>query len=250
MLKKRENTVLPTLLGRIVKRRRQGLGFSQEELAWRADLHRTYVTDVERGARNLSMSTIDRLAQALEIPLSSLLGEVDTLRGVIAGHGQRAKLVDILLVEDNPDDVELTLKAFKKARFANRVHAVSDGQEALDYVFCGAKYSERNSSEDPQLVLLDLNLPKVSGMEVLRRLKGNQGTAKIPVVILTVSHDGYDIEECHRLGAANYIVKPVDFHRLSHATPGLNLDWALLQRDETLSQPSRRPNPDRLCRDR
>jgi len=245
MLKRRENTVLPTLLGRIVKGRRQVLGFSQEELAWRADLHRTYVTDVERGARNLTLSTIDRLAQALEIPLSSLLGELDTLRGVIKGNGHRAKLVDILLVEDNPDDVKLTLNAFKKARFANRVHVASDGQEALDYVFCGAKYSDCNSSEDPQLILLDLDLPKVSGMEVLRRLKGNQRTATIPVVILTVSHDSYDIEECHRLGAANYIVKPVDFQRLSQATPQLNLHWALLKPEEALARTTSRPNPDR-----
>ncbi len=229
MLENREKTDLPKFLGQTVRRRRQALGFSQEELAWRADLHRTYVTDVERGARNLTMSTIDRLARALEVPLSSLLGEVDTLRGMIKGNGHRAKLVDILLVEDNPDDVKLTLNAFKIARFANRVHAVSDGQEALDYVFCTASYADRSSAEDPQLILLDLNLPKVSGMEVLRRLKGNQRTATIPIVILTVSHDSYDIEECHRLGAANYIVKPVDFQRLSLATPPLNLDWALLQ---------------------
>lgn len=108
MLEKREKTDLQMLLGRAVKRHRQVLGYSQEELAWRASLHRTYVTDVERGVRNLSISTIDRLAQALGVPLSSLLGEVDTLRGVTKGNGHRAKLVDILVVEDNPDDVELT----------------------------------------------------------------------------------------------------------------------------------------------
>ena len=235
MLQKHENAELPTLLGRAVKRHRQVLGFSQEELAWRASLHRTYVSDVERGARNLSMSTIDRLAQALEVSLSSLLSEVDALRGVAKGNGHRSRLIDILLVEDNPNDVELTLNAFKKARFANRVQVVSDGQEASDYVFCREKYSDRNASESPQLILLDLDLPKVSGMEVLRRLKGSRQTTMIPVVILTESHNSYDMEECRRLGAANYIVKPVDFQRLSQATPQLNLNWELVEPSEPKS---------------
>ena len=137
--------------------------------------------------------------------------------------------MDVLLVEDNPDDVELTLHAFQKARFANRVSVVNDGAAALDYIFCQGDYAQRNRDETPKVVLLDLDLPKVNGLEVLNRIKTDKRTRSIPVLILTVSDDNYDIAECRRLGADNYIVKPVDFHRLSQATPCLNLQWGLFK---------------------
>lgn len=228
-----KNNVKKTF-GTSVKELRKQQGISQEELAERAELHRTYVSDVERGERNPSLESITKLANALSVSVSALFpqefqtGKTDP----ITGNDRNGRLVDILLVEDNADDVELTLHAFRKARFANRVHVVRDGAEALDYLFCRGEYSVRQSAERPQVILLDLKLPKVSGMEVLRLIKTDGRTSMIPVVILTMSKDKYDIVECKRLGAKNYIVKPVNFQNLSEATPRLNLDWALIQSPE------------------
>jgi CheY-like chemotaxis protein len=219
------------LFGESVKIWRQELGISQEELADRADLHRTYISDVERGARNPSLQSITKLARALEVSISSLFPQ--QIRHEKSGAGHDRKLVDILLVEDDANDEELTLHAFKKARFANKVHVVRDGAEALDYVFCSGKYSARRAGENPQMILLDLKLPKISGLEVLRRIKADKRTATIPVVVLTASRENDDIVQCQRLGAKSYIVKPVDFQNLSEATPGLNLDWGLLKPVET-----------------
>jgi len=216
--------------GTSVRGWRNVLGISQEKLAERADLHRTYISDIERGARNLSLESIERLARALEISIPALFPQPRHHDGrTITGDNRGTNLVDILLVEDNADDVELTLNAFKKARFTNRIHVMNDGAEALDYIFCRGKHARRRAGEHPQIVLLDLNLPKVSGLEVLRRIKADKRTCEIPVVILTISEDRYDMAECRQLGADNYIVKPVDFERLSRRTPQLNLDWALLK---------------------
>ena len=217
------------VFGTSVRTWRNLLGISQEELAERADLHRTYVSDVERGARNLSLESIQRLARALEISVSSLFPQPELHAGSpVRGDRHGKNLVDFILVEDSPNDVELTLHAFKKARLSNRVHVVRDGAEALDYFFKGKNASLRAANRT-HVILLDLKLPKVSGLEVLRRLKADKRTSNIPVVILTASDDNYDIAECRRLGAVNYIVKPVNFQTLSRATPQLNLNWALLK---------------------
>ena len=219
------------MFGASVRGWRNHLGISQEKLAERAELHRTYVSDVERGARNVSLESIGRLARALEISVSALFPqpEANSRKKPILGKGHCQHLIKILLVEDNPDDVVLTLRAFKKARFTNQVQVVNDGAEALDYVFCKGKYAGQQMEENLQLILLDLKLPKVGGIEVLRRLKADPRTRSIPVVILTISRDTHDLNECLRLGAENCIVKPVDFQRLSQATPQLNLDWALVK---------------------
>lgn len=220
------------MFGASVRGWRNQLGLSQEELAERANLHRTYVSDVERGSRNISLENIERLASALNVSVSALFPQSNlavgrNVTGENGGHDQN--LVEVLLVEDNPDDVELTLHAFEKACFANRVHVVTDGAQALDYVFCQGEYARRRVGGHPQVILLDLDLPKISGIEVLSRIKADKRTSMVPVLILTVSDDSYDISECRRLGADNYIVKPVNFQRLSQATPGLNFQWALLK---------------------
>ncbi len=228
-----------TMFGASVKAWRKRLGFSQEELAERSELHRTYISDAERGARNLSLESITRLAHALGVPVADLFpGEMPNGE-VAAKNGHNGDLVDLLLVEDNADDVELTMHAFKQARFANRVHVVSDGQEALDYLFGTGKYARRRPNGPPQIILLDLYLPKVSGMEVLRRIKTDEQTKSIPVVILTVSQVFSDFNECQRLGAETYIVKPLNFQRLSQITPRLNFNWALVKPAEPKPQTSR-----------
>ncbi len=213
--------------GSTVKAWRKRLGISQEELAERANLHRTYVSDVERGARNLSLESITRMAHALQVCVADLFPtEAAGLPGRANGHSRDQ--VDVLLVEDNRDDVALTLHAFQQARFANRVHVVSDGQEALDYLFSEDKFAGR-ATERPQLVLLDLYLPKVSGLDVLRHLKADERTRSVPVVILTISQVFSDFAECQRLGAETYLIKPLNFQRLSQITPRLSLDWALVK---------------------
>ena len=213
---------LKRLFGTAIKGKRSELGISQEELADRAGLHRTYVSDVERGARNLSLESIEKLAHALELSISGLFQRA---REGTAG----TNAVEVLLVEDEPLDVELTLRAFKKARFTNPIHVVHDGEEALNFIFGHGAYAHRRDLPHPAVILLDLNLPKVSGLEFLRQLKMDKRTEKIPVVVLTVSQQDRDMEECRRLGVETYLVKPVDFRDFSEVTPHLQLEWALVK---------------------
>jgi two-component system, response regulator len=218
---------LRVLFGTRVKAERNQLGISQEELADRAGLHRTYISDIERGARNISLESIEKLAKALKISISALFADATSSGAGDAGLAE--KIVDILLVEDNRNDIEMTLHAFRRANVANRVHVVRDGAAALDFVFGAGEYAHRAAHGRPQLILLDLNLPKLNGLEVLRRIRANAQTRRIPVIVLTVSQRGSDMEECRRLGVENYIVKPVNFQNLSSVTPQLRLEWALLQ---------------------
>jgi two-component system response regulator len=137
-------------------------------------------------------------------------------------------LVDILLVEDNPNDVELTLHAFRKNQISNRIHTARDGAEALDFLFGTGAYQHRSPALGPELVLLDLKLPLVDGLEVLRRLKADPRTRRIPVVVLTSSREDRDLDECYRLGVNSYIVKPVDFQQFTEAVRQVGLYWLLL----------------------
>jgi len=134
----------------------------------------------------------------------------------------------ILLVEDNPDDVELTLRAFKKNNILNKVVVAGDGAEALDYLFGAGTYSGRDMSIMPTVVLLDLKLPKIDGLEVLRRMRADERTKLLPVVILTSSKEEKDLINGYKLGANSYIRKPVDFERFIYAVKQLGLYWLLL----------------------
>lgn len=136
--------------------------------------------------------------------------------------------VEILLVEDNPSDVELTLHALRRHHLANRIHVVRDGAEALEFIFCTGAYKNRTIKNSPKVVLLDLKLPKVNGLEVLHRIKGDPRTQMIPVVVLTSSREERDVVESYRLGANSYIIKPVDFEQFSEAMRQLGLYWVLL----------------------
>ena len=218
--------------GCAVLRRRNQLGFTQEELAERAGVHRTYLARIESGARNPSLESMRKLAHALEVSLAVLLDRAEKTPDPDQAMRQETlagQPVDILLVEDNPRDVEVTLRGLTKAGLTNRVHLARDGAEALDYIFCTGRYSRRSSEDLPHLILLDLYLPKFSGLEVLRRLTSDPRTARIPVAVLTGSQCERDLAECRQLGVESYIVKPVDFARLSEITPRLRLGWALLQ---------------------
>ena len=134
----------------------------------------------------------------------------------------------ILLVEDNPDDEALTLRAFKKNNISNEVTVVRDGAEALDYLFCDGTYSQRDKSQVPELILLDLKLPKVDGLEVLKKIRSDDRTKLQPVVILTTSNEERDIISSYQLGANSYIRKPVDFDQFIEAVRQLGLYWLLL----------------------
>jgi CheY-like chemotaxis protein len=134
----------------------------------------------------------------------------------------------ILLVEDDPDDVKLTLKALEKSRVANTVEVVQDGVEALDYIFATGKFAGRDRSVMPQLILLDLKMPKLDGLEVLRRIRSDEKTKLLPVVILTTSSEDKDRIDSYKLGANSYIRKPVDFHQFADAVQQLGLYWLVL----------------------
>lgn len=136
--------------------------------------------------------------------------------------------VEILLVEDNDADAELTIRALRKHKLTNRLHRVVDGAEALDFVYANGKYAERNGGARPRAILLDLKLPKVSGMEVLRKLKSDESRRTIPVIVLTSSREDRDLDEAYRLGVNSYIVKPVDFDKFVQAVEQLGLYWSLL----------------------
>ena len=139
-----------------------------------------------------------------------------------------SELIDILLVEDNPRDAELTIRALKKRNIANTLHVVGDGAEALDYIFCRGEYAHREPSRPPKVILLDLKLPKVSGLEVLKAIKSKENTRVIPVVVLSSSREDPDIAAAYALGANSYVVKPVDFDVFMDAVSHLGLYWLLV----------------------
>ncbi len=136
-----------------------------------------------------------------------------------------ADAVDILLVEDNPNDLELALRALKKHNLANNVIVARDGAEALDFIFGTGSYAHRQIEKIPKVVLLDLKLPKVDGLEVLRRIKADERTKAIPVVVLTSSQEERDVVDSYRLGVNSYMVKPVDFDQFLASVSQLGLYW-------------------------
>jgi two-component system, response regulator len=136
--------------------------------------------------------------------------------------------VEILLVEDDLDDAEMTIDAMRRNNLANKLVHTVDGEEALDFLFGTGKFIERDISLRPRLILLDLKMPKIDGLEVLERVKSNEATKKIPVVILTSSKEDPDVSRCYELGANGYIVKPVGFEGFVKAVTELGMYWMLL----------------------
>jgi two-component system response regulator len=134
----------------------------------------------------------------------------------------------ILLVEDSPDDVKLTLRALKKSNILNEVVVANDGVQALDYLFGTGEYSGRDTSSTPQVILLDLNMPRLGGIEVLQRIRADERTKLLPVVVLTTSNEDADRIDSYRLGANSYVKKPVDFDQFAKAVQQLGLYWLVL----------------------
>jgi two-component system, response regulator len=137
-------------------------------------------------------------------------------------------LIDILMVEDNPQDAELTIRVLRERNIANPMYVVEDGAEALDFIFCRGAYAKRDFSRRPKLILLDLKLPKVDGLEVLKAIKSDERTRAIPVVIVTASREAPDIQAAYALGANSYVVKPVAFDAFLEAMSSLCIYWLMV----------------------
>jgi two-component system response regulator len=138
--------------------------------------------------------------------------------------------IEILLVEDNPTDAELTMRALKRKNLINRLHWVKDGAEALDFLFAKGEYSDRNVEDLPKLILLDLRMPKVDGLEVLHKIKEDERTRRIPVVVLTSSKEDRDIVESYKLGVNSYVSKPVEFDEFIDAVSTMGFYWILINK--------------------
>ena len=136
--------------------------------------------------------------------------------------------VEILLIEDNQNDAELTIRALKKRNLANNLVHLKDGAEALDFIFANGNYADRDVTNIPKVVLLDLKMPKVNGIQVLTKIRADERTKKIPVVVLTSSKEDPDVAECYKLGANSYIVKPVEFDNFLDAVTNLGYYWLLV----------------------
>ena len=143
-------------------------------------------------------------------------------------HETKPEPIRILLVEDNPSDAEMTMRALRKNKIANKIVHLKDGAEALDFIFATGEYKGRNMGNKPKVILLDLKMPKVDGIEVLRKVKSDERTKTIPIVILTSSKEDPDIRKCYELGVNSYIVKPVGFENFTKTVSELGLYWLLL----------------------
>ena len=138
--------------------------------------------------------------------------------------------VEILLVEDNPNDAGLTMHSLRKGNFVNKLYWVKDGQQALDFLYCTGDYASRDGEDHPKLILLDLKMPKVDGIEVLQRIKSDQRLRVIPVVVMTSSNEQPDVTDCYRLGVNSYVVKPVEFGAFAEAVAKIGMYWMMVNR--------------------
>ena len=223
---------LKSLFASAVRQRRHELGVTQEELAWRAGLHRTYLANVESGTRNLSLQSIGKLARGLDLSLTGLFERMEKSSKATASDGDYsllAKPVDILLIDHSSASIEATLKAFQEAKFVNHVHVVHDAATVLDFLLSPRRGRASPTVVRPHLILLDLALPKGAGIKLLQRIRSDPRTGNIPIIALMTVRRDKEIEECQRLGVDEFILQPLSFRSLSEITPRLKLNWALLK---------------------
>lgn len=221
--------------GKVVKEARLARFWSQDLLATRSRLHRTYITDIERGMRNLTFENIAKLAEGLGIPIAELFpDEAAESRdgGAVARPLSGGESSDILMVAENGLETGRTLAVFRHARLANRVRVVHTAAGALDYIFGRGGEKDRGKPVLPVAILLDLNLPRGSGIEMLRSIMGNPRTRDIKVVVLASSFSQEAAREALRLGAAGCIVKPVTFQNFNQVMSRLAFSWTLLKSDK------------------
>jgi two-component system, response regulator len=214
--------------GSAIRAHRKRLGFSQEELADRSGLHRTYITDVERGVRNVTMESMCKLIGALDVPFTTIFNDMEQTgeRRDGTGGSSRAsgKAVEILLVEDNPTHADHILQALKKHGVINRVLSVHSGEEAL-------RVLQQDGGSAPDMILLDLTLTESSSVEVVRRLRSSERTRSIPVVLLLDPDADPGHVEHVRSELTGAISKPVDFAEFSSLMPKFGFSWLLMEHE-------------------
>ncbi len=232
----------PILLhfGLVVKELRRERSLSQEELANRSDLHRTYITDIEHGSRNVSIKNILKIANAIGVSLHELFSRVERYSQsgltLVSQHLPNEKLhqrnpVEILLVEDDQSYIELTLHELQKARISNPIYIVRNGEEALQFLFRG-NATEHEDVQSPKVILLDLNIPLINGFDLLEHIRKNKKTKDIPVVIITSSTSEVDKERCKRLGVEVYLTKPINMTDFEEIMSKFGFHWLLLENEE------------------
>jgi two-component system response regulator len=225
--------------GSAVRSHRKRLGLSQEDLADRSGLHRTYITDVERGVRNVTMESISRLVRALDVPFTQIFGIMEgkqpgwQLAGEHTTSPERVSVrpVEILLVEGNRKHADGIARSLKQHGVTNRVSVVYSGEAALRRLYDGASPPGSDPPILPDIILLDITLSEINALEVLRRLRADGRTRAIPVVVLIPSGSDQDYSETTKLGVTFSINKPVDFCEFSTLMPKMGFQWVLMDQE-------------------
>lgn len=238
---------LRQFVGAAVRDIRLGQDLTQEELANRSGLHRTYITDVERGNRNISIESIEKIASALRTPLSALFARSEELQ--TQGQGQPVRLmqhrpnrdavpVEILIAEDDRSFIDLTVHAFKNANVRNTVHTVHDGGEVLSFVHATGPYEKRSSLPLPSLIILDQNIPKGGALEVLERLRSHPASKETPVIVLTASQN--DVNSMRKAGFSfvECVTKPVSVTDISRVAATFGMQLMLVNGRTPVAVPS------------
>lgn len=231
---------VPILLhfGMVVKNLRREKQLSQEELANRCRLHRTYITDIEHGTRNVSLKNISKIAHAMDVPLQDVFARVDQysqdgvhLIARTQDHsGSPRHPIEILLVEEDQDSIELTLQELHQRNISNKIHIMRSGEEAIKFLYTGQP--EGNTAVHiPKVLLLELELPGISGLDVLEKIRSDKRTKQIPVIAMTSSAAEIDKERCHQLGVEEYLAKPLNIDSFSAVMRRMGFQLLLLQGD-------------------
>lgn len=229
--------------GTVIRALRRERNLSQEELANLSGLHRTYITDIERGTRNVSLKNITRIAAAMNLSLQEMFMLVDQcsrderniLSDSIAKGSFRDEPIEIVLIEDDQNFVELTLYALNKGNIINHVRVLHDGEEAQRYLF-DKRMVENEKKPIPGVILLDLFLPLIDGFQLLENIKNNESTKNIPVVVMTSSVSRADMDRCLALGVEAYLTKPISIENFTDVMRTLGFRSILFDREEVLRE--------------